>query len=40
VLEGQDKGAATPRTPEEITAAIDPIIEFVRAGLGGLPAPT
>jgi AcrR family transcriptional regulator len=28
-----------PHTPEEVAAAVDPIISFVRAGLQALPAP-
>jgi AcrR family transcriptional regulator len=39
VLERDDAGAPPPRTPEEIVAAIDPVIAFVRAGLEALPAP-
>jgi len=37
VLERQDRGLSTPPTNEEIAAAIDPIISFVRAGLQALP---
>jgi AcrR family transcriptional regulator len=33
VLERQDRGLSTPPTNEEIVAAIDPILAFVRAGL-------
>src|SRR5262249_33284910 len=38
VLEQQERVTAEP-TNEEIVAAIDPIIAFVRAGLQALPAP-
>ena len=38
VLERQERTRAVP-TNEEIVAAIDPIIAFVRAGLQALPAP-
>jgi AcrR family transcriptional regulator len=37
VLERQDRGLSTPPTNEEIAAAIDPVISFVRAGLQALP---
>jgi AcrR family transcriptional regulator len=37
VLERQDRGASTVATNEEIAAAIDPVISFVRAGLQALP---
>jgi AcrR family transcriptional regulator len=37
VLEQQDRGLSTPPPNEEIAAAIDPIISFVRAGLQALP---
>jgi AcrR family transcriptional regulator len=37
VLERQDRGLSTPPTNEEIAAAIDPILAFVRAGLQALP---
>jgi AcrR family transcriptional regulator len=37
VLERQDRGLSTTPTNEEIAAAIDPIISFVRAGLQALP---
>ena len=37
VLERQDRGASTVPTNEEIAAAIDPVISFVRAGLQVLP---
>jgi AcrR family transcriptional regulator len=37
VLERQDRGASTVPTNEEIAAAIDPVISFVRAGLRALP---
>jgi AcrR family transcriptional regulator len=36
VLERQDRDLSTPPTNEEIAAAIDPIISFVRAGLQAL----
>lgn len=38
VLERQDRGLSTVPTNEEIAAAIDPVISFVRAGLQALPA--
>ena len=38
-LERQGQGRPLPSTGEEIAAAIDPIIAFVRAGLEALPAP-
>src|SRR5262249_54451279 len=37
VLERQERGLSHEATPEEIAAAIDPIIAFVRAGLGSFP---
>jgi len=37
VLERQDRGPSTAPTNEEIAAAIDPVIAFVRAGLRALP---
>jgi AcrR family transcriptional regulator len=37
-LELRDRKPA-PHTPEEVAAAVDPIISFVRAGLEALPAP-
>lgn len=37
VLERQNRGVSTVPTNEEIAAAIDPIIAFVRAGLLALP---
>ena len=37
VLERQDRGTSTAPTNEEIAAAIDPVIAFVRAGLRALP---
>jgi AcrR family transcriptional regulator len=37
VLERQDDGRSTVPTNEEIAAAIDPIISFIRAGLQALP---
>ena len=38
VLEKQDRGRTTSTvTPEEIAAAIDPVISFVRAGLQSVP---
>ncbi len=40
VLELHDDRSQPPHTPEELAAAIDPIIDFVRAGLQALPAPT
>jgi AcrR family transcriptional regulator len=39
VLEKQDSGLASAPTAEEIAAAIDPIIAFVRAGLSAFPEP-
>lgn len=33
-------GEPVPHTADEIAAAIDPVIAFVRAGLEALPAPT
>jgi AcrR family transcriptional regulator len=39
VLERQDRGPSTVPTNEEIAAAIDPIIAFVRAGLLALREP-
>jgi hypothetical protein len=40
LLEGQHRGLSTVPTNEEIAAAIDPVISFVRAGLQALPDPT
>jgi AcrR family transcriptional regulator len=40
VLERQDRGLSTVPTNEEIAAAIDPVIAFVRAGLQALPDQT
>ena len=40
VLERQDRGLSTVPTNEEIAAAIDPVISFVRAGLQALPGRT
>jgi hypothetical protein len=40
VLERQDRKSPPPHTPEEIAAAVDPIIAFVRAGLEALPPPS
>jgi AcrR family transcriptional regulator len=37
VLERQDRGMPPPHTGEEIAAAVDPVIAFVRAGLQALP---
>jgi AcrR family transcriptional regulator len=37
VLERQDRGRSTAPTNEEIAAAIDPVIAFVRAGLQAAP---
>jgi AcrR family transcriptional regulator len=39
VLERRDRGSSAEYTTEEVAAAIDPIISFVRAGLEALPAP-
>jgi AcrR family transcriptional regulator len=39
VLDREDSGLAPPHTPDEIAAAVDPVIAFVRAGLQALPAP-
>jgi AcrR family transcriptional regulator len=39
VLERQDRVISTVPTNEEIAAAIDPVISFVRAGLQALPGP-
>jgi AcrR family transcriptional regulator len=39
VLERQDRGDSTVPTHEEIAAAIEPVISFVRAGLQALPDP-
>jgi AcrR family transcriptional regulator len=39
VLERHDSGLPRPHTADEIAAAVDPIISFVRAGLQALPAP-
>jgi AcrR family transcriptional regulator len=38
VLEQQGEGTPPPQDAQEIAAAIDPIISFVRAGLEALPA--
>jgi AcrR family transcriptional regulator len=38
VLEQQGEGTPPPQDAQEIAAAIDPIISFVRAGLKALPA--
>jgi AcrR family transcriptional regulator len=38
VLERQGRGPSNVPSPEEIAAAIDPIISFVRAGLEAFPA--
>lgn len=38
VLERQGRGLKAAPTPEEIAAAIDPVIAFVRAGLQAFPA--
>jgi AcrR family transcriptional regulator len=38
VLERQERERSSEPTPEEIVAAIDPIISFVRAGLEAFPA--
>ena len=40
VLEERERGQPPPHTADEIAAAIDPIIAFVRAGLEALPAPS
>jgi AcrR family transcriptional regulator len=40
VLERQDRGLLTVPKNEEIAAAIDPVISFVRAGLQALPERT
>jgi MftR C-terminal domain len=40
VLERQDRGPTKTPTAEEIAAAIDPIISFVRAGLQAFPEQT
>jgi AcrR family transcriptional regulator len=37
--ERRDRGSSAPDTTEEVAAAIDPVIAFVRAGLEALPAP-
>jgi AcrR family transcriptional regulator len=37
VLERQARDPSTPPTNEEIATAIDPVLAFVRAGLGALP---
>jgi AcrR family transcriptional regulator len=39
VLERRDRGSSASYTTEEVAAAIDPVISFVRAGLDALPAP-
>jgi AcrR family transcriptional regulator len=38
VLEREERAFTRTPTPEEVAAAIDPIISFVRAGLQALPA--
>ena len=40
VLEQQERALSASSTNEEIAAAIDPVIAFVRAGLAALPAPS
>jgi AcrR family transcriptional regulator len=40
VLERHDSGLPRPHTADEIAAAVDPIVSFVRAGLQALPAPS
>jgi AcrR family transcriptional regulator len=40
VLEQRDRGSSASYTTEDVAAAIDPVISFVRAGLEALPAPT
>ena len=40
VLEERERGQPPPHTADEIAAAIDPIIAFVRAGLEALPSPS
>jgi AcrR family transcriptional regulator len=40
VLERQDRGLSAAPTTEDIAAAIDPIISFVRAGLQAFPEQT
>src|SRR5919197_1357863 len=40
VLEERERGQPPPHTADEIAAAIDPIIAFVRAGLKALPSPS
>jgi hypothetical protein len=37
VLSRQGRDPSTPPTNEEIARAIDPVLSFVRAGLGALP---
>jgi hypothetical protein len=39
VLERRDRGSSASYTTEDVAAAIDPVISFVRAGLEALPAP-
>jgi hypothetical protein len=39
VLERRDGGSSASYTTDEVAAAIDPVISFVRAGLEALPAP-
>jgi AcrR family transcriptional regulator len=39
VLERRGPGSTVSYTTEEVAAAIDPVISFVRAGLEALPAP-
>jgi hypothetical protein len=39
VLERRGPGSTVSYTNEEVAAAIDPVISFVRAGLEALPAP-
>jgi AcrR family transcriptional regulator len=37
VLERQERGLSASRSNEEVAAAIDPVLAFVRAGLAALP---
>ena len=37
--ERRERGSSAPHTTEQVAAAIDPVISFVRAGLEALPAP-
>jgi AcrR family transcriptional regulator len=39
VLEQQERALSASTTDDELAAAIDPVIAFVRAGLAALPAP-